>query len=103
MVSRAAINRITKHFANEKKRSPVRPRTNDPKTTFTSFKQGTSSVNHQRYPRRPENVFASWFMQTKESMPGPAAPNTQILRDDQFPILVCVQGLENPVGQFLVL
>ena len=36
-------------------------------------------------------------------MPGPAAPNAQILRDDQFPILVCVQHLEDPVGQFLVL
>ena len=71
--------------------------------TFTSFKQGTCSVNYWRYPHRPEGVLASWFMQTKESMPGPATPNTQILRDDQFPILVCVQHLEDPDGQFLVL
>ena len=71
--------------------------------TFTSFKQGTCSVNYWRCPRRPENVFASWFMQTKGSMPGPAAPNAQILGDDQFPVLVCVQRLEDPVGQFLVL
>ena len=71
--------------------------------TFTSFKQGTCSVNYWRYPRRPDNALASWFMQTKESMPGPAAPNAQILRDDQFTVLVCIQHLEDPVGQFLVL
>jgi len=71
--------------------------------TFTSFKQGTCSVNYWRYPRRPDSALASWFMQTKGSMPGPTAPNTQILGDDQFTVPVCIQHLEDSVGQFLVL